>query len=153
MPRKSKKKSASRRKKRKVPKRPYKLDKVSRARHAYRRPRNKSRVKGHHKRLYDEAELTNFLLNSLLKTASSTEDKPYNYHPRHHSKDPEYAFYPKVVRGGRRRPGEMQEFKQGFPAPDVSMLRPQGEYMPPHRGNFPGWQPEWVHTYQHPHAG
>ena len=142
MPRKSKKKSASRRKKRKVPKRPYKLDKASRARHAYRRPRNKSRVKGHHKRLYDEAELTNFLLNSLLKTASSTEDKPYNYHPRHHSKDPEYAH------SGAR----MQEFKRGFPTPDVTMLRHR-EDQAPHRGNFPGWQPEWVHTYQHPHAG
>ena len=73
------------------------------------------------------AEYTNFLLKALLKTASSTEDDPYNYHPRHFSKDPEYKW------DSERK----QEFKRGFPAPDVSMLRPQGDAVPPHRGNYP----------------
>ena len=72
--------------------------------------------------MYDEAELTNFLLNSLLKTASSPEDKPYNYNPRHHTKDPEYAH----------SGPEMKEFKRGFPAPDVTMLRHR-EDEGPHR--------------------
>ena len=143
MPRKKSKKKSARKRKRRAPRpHPYKLDKTSRARHAYRKRRKKSRVTGHHKRMYDEAELTNFLLNSLLKTASSTDDKPYNYNPRHHTRDPEYAHSSERV----------QEFKRGIPTPDVTMLRHQGEDQAPHRGNFPGWQPEWVHTYQHPHA-
>ena len=70
----------------------------------------------------------NYLLHQILKTASSTDEKPYNYHPRHHTKDPEYRWDNATT----------QEFKRGFPAPDVSMLRPQGEDVPPHRGNYPG---------------
>ena len=138
---KSKRKRKSRRKK---VKRPYKLDKESRARHRYRKKRHKSSaVHGHHKRLRDEAELANYLLNQILKTAASTEADPHHYHPRHHSKDPEFKYS-----GARTR-----EFKQGFPAPDVHFWRPQGEGMPPSRANFRGWEPQWEHTYGHPHAG
>ena len=136
-------KSRSKRRKKKSIKRPYRLDKVSRARHAHRKRRHKaSAVHGHHKRLRDEAEMTNYLLNQLLKTAASTEGRPYSYHPRH-TKDPEYAFTQKP---------ELREFKQGFPASDTHFWRPQGTGMPPSRGNFPGWEPQWEHTYQHPHA-
>ena len=139
MPRKKKKRSRSRRrKKKKSIKRPYRLDKVSRARHAHRRRRHRASAV----RLRDEAEMTNYLLNQLLKTAASTEGQPYNYDPRHHTKDPEFAF----------STPERREFKQGFPASDTHFWRPQGTGMPPSRGNFPGWEPQWEHTYQHPHA-
>ena len=84
----------------------------------------------------------NYLLHQILKTASSTEDDPYNYEPRHHSRDPEYGF----------SSGAVQEFKRGLPAADTHFWRPQGPKMPPHRGNFPGWRPDWEHTYTHPHA-
>ena len=86
--------------------------------------------------------MTNYLLNQMLKTMSSTEEKPYHYHPRHHENDPEFAF----------SDDKTQEFKKGFPAPDVNLWRPQGRGMPPSRGNFPRWEPQWVHTYGHPHA-
>ena len=86
--------------------------------------------------------MTNYLLNQMLKTMSSTEEKPYHYHPRHHENDPEFAF----------SDDKTQEFKKGFPAPDVNLWRPQGRGMPPSRGNFPGWEPQWAHTYNHPHA-
>ena len=136
-------KSRSKRRKKKSIKRPYRLDKVSRARHAHRKRRHPaSAVHGHHKRLRDEAELTNYLLNQLLKTAASTEGQPYSYEPRHHTTDPEFAF----------STPERREFKQGFPASDTHFWRPQGTGMPPSRGNFPGWEPQWEHTYQHPHA-
>ena len=125
MPRSRKKKS---RKKKKRKARPYKLDKHTRARRAYRKRRHRSsRITGHHARHTKEAEYTNFLLKALLKTASSTEDRPYNYHPRHFTKDPEYNW----------ETSERQEFKRGFPAPDVSMLRPQADDLPPHWGNYP----------------
>ena len=131
----SKKKKAPPKRKRSGAKRkprPYKLDKASRARHRYRKRRHKhSRVTGHHKRALDEAHITNYLLNALLKTASSTDQKPYHYHPRHHTNDPEYGFSGPRVR----------TFKRGFPSPDVNLLRSQGDAVPPHRGNFPDWRP------------
>ena len=146
----NRKKSKSRRKsRRKKVKRPYKLDKESRARHRYRKKRHKaSAVHGHHKRLRDESELANYLLHQILKTAASTASRPYHYHPRHHSKDPEYDF----------SDAKTKEFKEGFAAPDVHFWRPQGEGMPPSRANFrpspfKGWEPTWVHTYGPPHAG
>ena len=134
MPRSKRKKSKKKRKAR-----PYKLDAHSRARHRYRKRRHKSsKVHGHKKHAHTEAQYTNFLLKAMLKTMNSTDEEPYNYHPRHHTKDPEYEFSTK----------RMKEFKRGFPAPDVSFLRPQGKE-PPHRGTFY----EWVHTYRHPHEG
>ena len=137
---KSKRKPAKSKRKPRRP-RPYKLDKKSRAKHKYRKRRHKkSRVTGHRKRARDEAELTNYLLHQLLKTA---DEEDYHFHPRHASKDPEYQFSSPAL----------QEFKDGFPAPDVNFWRPQGTDAPPHHGNFPNWRPEWVHTYQHPHAG
>ena len=118
--------------------RPYKTDKKSRAKRRFTRPRHKkSTVHGHHKRRLQEAQLTNDLLTMMLKA-----QKP-GAMPRHHSNDPEYAF----------SSPRMQEFKRGFAAPDTNFWRPQGHAMPPHRANFPGWKPEWVHTYQHPHEG
>ena len=83
---------------------------------------------GHQRRILSEVETVNTLLTQLLKTASSTESDPYHYDKRHYTKDPEYKF------SGER----MQEFKQGFPAPDVSMLRAPGQ-QPPHRGYFPDY--------------
>ena len=144
MPRRQKARSKSKKKSRKKrAKRPYKLDKHSRARHRYRKRRHKtSVVHGHKAHARQEAEMTNYLLNQMLKTMSSTEEKPYHYHPRHHENDPEFAF----------SDDKTQEFKKGFPAPDVNLWRPQGRGMPPSRGNFPGWEPQWVHTYGHPHA-
>ena len=132
----SKKKKAPPKRKRSGAKRkprPYKLDKASRARHRYRKRRHKhSRVTGHHKRALDEAQLSNFLMNSLLKTAASTDTEPYHYHPSHPPNDPEYGFSGPRVR----------TFKKGFPAPDVHFWRPQGDAVPPHRGNFPDWDPD-----------
>jgi len=90
----------------------------------------------------DEAELSNYLLHQVLQTAASTDADPYNYEPRHHSKDPEYNF----------SSGRTKEFKRHIPASDTNFWRPQGKGMPPHRGNFPGWEPQWTHTYNHPHA-
>ena len=88
--RKSSKRMKSRRRKgRKKVKRPYgKHNKAERIRARYHRARHVD----HGPRMLKEAESLNYLLHQLLKTASSTEDKPYNYEPRHHSKDPEYAF-------------------------------------------------------------
>ena len=118
---------------------------ANKARHAKRRHRKrhpKSSVRSSHKRMFEEAETANYLLNQLLKTTSAEPEKPYHYHPRHHTKDPEFAF----------STPERREFKQGFPASDTHFWRPQGAGMPPSRGNFPGWEPHWEHTYQHPHA-
>jgi len=142
MPRKQKQKKRSKSKtKRKGIKRPYKLDKLSRARHRHRKRRHAaSQVHGHHKRMRDEAELSNYLLHQVLKTAASTDADPYNYDPRDYSKDPEYKF----------SSAKMQEFKRGVPASDTNFWRPQGKGMPPSRGNYPGWEPQWIH---HPHEG
>ena len=67
---------------------------------------------GHQRRILSEVETVNTLLTQLLKTASSTESDPYHYDKRHYTKDPEY----------KHSDQRMQEFKRGFPAPDVSML-------------------------------
>ena len=121
----------------KKPKRPYKLDKAARLRRRHRRRHPTSKVHGHHKRMRRESETMNYLLHQILKTASSTETDPYNYEPRHHSKDPEYKF------AGER----MQEFKRGVPAPDTHFWRPQGNALPPYAGNYPNWAPEWAHPF------
>ena len=127
MPRKrsasKKKKSAKKRKPRKRKlKRRHKTDKHS---HAARRHHKHPK---HQSRMIREVETVNALLTQLLKTASSTESDPYHYDKRHYTKDPEY----------KHSDERMQEFKRGFPAPDVSMLRPPGQ-QPPHRGNFPDY--------------
>ncbi len=82
---------------------------------------------GHQRRILSEVETVNTLLTQLLQTASSTESNPYHYDKRHYTKDPEYRWETQ----------ERQEFKKGFPAPDVSMLRPQADDLPPHWGNYP----------------
>ena len=106
----SRKKTPGKRSKRRVRfgrkkalKRPYKRD--ARKRHARRHKRRSyaSAVHGHHDRIFKEAEVSNYLMNQLLKTAGSTEGDPYHYQPRHHSKDPEYKF----------SGGPLQEFKRG----------------------------------------
>ena len=138
-----KKKSKSRKKRPRRPKikHPHTGDKLKRARRRYAKPRHPRSKIDHSARVRQDVEGLNYLLHQLLKTASSTEAKPYNYHPRHHSKDPEYAH------SGAR----MQEFKRAQPAPDVHFWNPQGINMPTHRGNFPraAWQPQW----EHPHVG
>ena len=131
----SKKKSARKRsappkRKRKI-KRKHKTDVHS---HAKRR-HVRTKRHGHKKRMFKEAETMNYLLNQILKTASSTDDKPYNYHPRHHSKDPEYKWSNEATR----------QFKRDVPAPDFSLLRAQGDREPPHRGNYPHWNEHHVH--------
>ena len=129
MPKRSRKKSArKRRSRRRALKRPYKLDKKSRALRRFRKRRHRaSKVHGHHKRFFDEAETTNYLLHQILKTAASTDADPYHYEPRHYSRDPEYKF----------ETDRMKEFKRGVPAPDVHFWRPQGKGAPPHLGNYP----------------
>ena len=129
---KKKRKSAKR-------KRPYARDKAARLRRRHKRRHRASRVHGHHKRMRKETETMNYLLHQLLKTASSTDAQPYHYEPRHHSRDPEYAF----------SDARTKEFKRGLPAADTHFWRPQGSGMPPSRGNYPGWEPQW----EHPHVG
>ena len=63
--------------------------------------------------MLDEVQNVNALLAQLLQTAASTESKPYHYDKRHYSKDPEYAWSDERT----------QQFKQGFPAPDVNWPR------------------------------
>ena len=128
MPRKrSRKKSKGRKKQRR-----HRTDKLSHARRRHARTRRH----GHHKRMIHETQMLGHLLQSILKTQSASEDKPYHWAPRHPTRDPEHKW------SGQR----MRDFKAGFPAPDFSMLRSQGDAVPPHRGNFPDWQ-------AHPHAG
>ena len=116
----SKKKQSGKRKKHK---RPYgKHNKAARLRKRHQRGRHVD----HSPRMLKEAETLNYLMHQLLKTASATEDKPYNYEPRHYSKDPEYVY---------SNPA-MQEFKRGFPAPDTHHWRPQGPNMSPYRDNY-----------------
>ena len=117
------------RKKSKTKKSRYDTSKKARAKRRHRKRRAGSAVHGHHKRMQNEAETLSYLLHQLLKTADSPEGKPYHYHPRHHSKDPEYGF----------SSDRLQKFKKGFPAPDVSFLRAPHESLPPHAGNFPAW--------------
>ena len=104
-------------------KRPYgKHNAAARLKQRYRRARHVD----HSPRMLKEAETLNYLMHQLLKTADSSEGKPYHYHPRHHSKDPEYVY---------SNPA-MQEFKRGFPAPDTHHWRPQGPSMSPHLDNY-----------------
>ena len=98
---------------RKPRQRPYKVSKVRHARRRHRKRHPKSRVSSRHAAIHKEAETANFLLHQMLKTINSTEDKPYNYHPRHHTRDPEYE-------GATDR---LKEFKRGVPAPDVNLRR------------------------------
>ena len=119
---KSKPKGRSKVRKKRKRKRPYKRDKAA---HVMRRV---LKAAPHRRAMRQQTESLNYLLHQLLKTASSTEAKPYNYHPRHHSKDPEYAF----------ASARQQRFKRGVPAPDTHFWRPQGRDMPTHRGNYPG---------------
>ena len=104
-------------------KRRHKTDKLSHAR----RRHAKTRVHGHKHKMLREAQNTNALLTQFLKMGASTDASPYHYDKRHYTKDPEYRWETQ----------ERQEFKQGFPAPDVSMLRPQSDNLPPHWGNYP----------------
>ena len=94
--------------------------------HALRR-HARSRTHSHRHRMLKEVQAVGSILAQLLQTASSTEENPYHYDKRHYTKDPEYRWETQ----------ERQQFKQGFPAPDVSMLRPQGDDLPPHWGNYP----------------
>ena len=132
MPRKASRSQSKRRKsaKKKKRKRRYRTDKHTHAKRRHAR----TRAHRHKARMFQEAETMNYLLHQLLKSASAPEDKPYHYHPRDPSKDPEYKWSSE----------RMQKFKQGFAAPDFTLLRPQGDAEPTHRGNFPDWQ--------HPHA-
>ena len=123
-PKRTKKRSGSRKKKKRKIKRRHKTDALTHAKRRHARTRRHT----HKARMYHEAQTVNRLLSHLLQTASSTEALPYHFDKRHHTKDPEYRW----------ETAQRREFKQGFPAPDVSMLRPQGEDMPPHRGNYPG---------------
>ena len=133
--RKSSKRKKSGKKGRRKVKRPYgKHNKAARIRARYHRARHVD----HGPRMLKEAESLNYLLHQLLKTASATADKPYHYEPRHFSKDPEYAFSSPAL----------QEFKRGVPAPDTHHWRPQGQDLPPYRGNYEAWEPVWAH----PHA-
>ena len=120
----AKKRSRSRKRQRKL-KRKHLTDKQT---HALRR-HARSRRHAHKSRVVREISTVNALLTQLLQTASSTEDQPYHYDKRHYSKDPEYAWSDERT----------QQFKQGFPAPDVNFWRPQGDALPPSRGNFPNW--------------
>ena len=118
-----KKRKGSRKKRKRKIKRKHKTDALTHAKRRHARTRRHS----HKARMYHEAQTVNRLLSHLLQTASSTEALPYHFDKRHYSKDPEYRWETQVRR----------EFKQGFPAPDVSMLRPQAEDLPPHWGNYP----------------
>ena len=118
----SRSRSRSRKRQRKL-KRKHLTDKQT---HALRR-HARSRRHAHKSRVVREISTVNALLTQLLQTASSTEDQPYHYDKRHYTKDPEYRWETQ----------ERREFKQGFPAPDVSMLRPQSSSLPPHWGNYP----------------
>ena len=108
--------------KRKI-KRRHKTDALTHAKRRHARTQRHS----HKARMYHEAQTINRLLSHLLQTASSTEALPYHFDKRHHTKDPEYRW----------ETAQRREFKQGFPAPDVSMLRPQADDLPPHWGNYP----------------
>ena len=117
--------SGSKRKRKRKLKRRHKTDALTHAKRRHARSRNHT----HKARMVKEVEHVNALLTQLLQTASSTESKPYHFDKRHHTKDPEYAWSNERTK----------QFKQGFPAPDVNFWRPQGETLPPSRGNFPNW--------------
>ena len=116
--------------------RPYKHDAKKHARRRYARRHPKSKI-NHQRRIRKEVESLNYLLHQLLKTASAEPEDPYQYHPRHHTKDPEFKFSnPRT-----------QEFKKGHPATDTHFWSPQGDDLPPHIGNFrelPQDPPYWM---------
>ena len=120
MPRKSSKKKKSRTKRRKKRVRPYKRHHKT---HKMRR-----RILHHGHKFKKEMEMSNYLLNQMLKTITNPD---YNYHPRHHTKDREYKHVNK----------RHQEFKKGFPSPDTNFWRPSGAAdsgtwtAAPYRGN------------------
>lgn len=118
MPR-SRSRKASKKKRRKL-KRKHRTDKNA---HARRRHMRTTRH-GHKRKMLQESRNISALLTQLLKLGASTEDAPYHYDKRHHTKDPEYKYDSAAV----------QEHKRAIPAPDVSMLR--GSSMP-YRGNYP----------------
>ena len=117
--------SGTKRKRKRKLKRRHKTDALTHAKRRHARSRNHT----HKARMVREVETVNALLTQLLQTASSTESKPYHFDKRHHTKDPEYAWSNENT----------QKFKRGFPAPDVNFWRPQGENLPPSRGNYPNW--------------
>lgn len=128
----SKKRSAARsrskqKRKRKI-KRKHKTDKLTHAKRRHAR----SRRHNHKARMVHEVQTVNSLLAQLLKTAAPTEigADPYHYDKGHYTKDPEYGW----------SDTRTQEFKRGFPAPDVNLWRSQGDTMPTYRGNYPNWQ-------------
>ena len=122
---KKRKRSRSARKRGRKIKRRHKTDAMTHAKRRHAR----SRAHSHKHRVINEVQTVNALLTQLLQTAASTESKPYHYDKRHYTKDPEYAWSDERT----------QQFKQGFPAPDVNFWRPQGDALPPSRGNFPNW--------------
>ena len=105
--------------------RPYKRHKTA---HMIRRRRTH-----HRKEMNREVKMMNYMLHQMLKTMSAPEGQ-YNYHPRHHTKDREYKFSSE----------RQQQFKKGFPAPDVNFWRPPGPpdsgtwTAAPYRGNIRG---------------
>ena len=115
-------KTLTKKKRRKLTRR-HKTDALTHAKRRHAR----SRSHAHKARMVHEVQNVNALLTQLLQTASSTEDQPYHFDKRHYTKDPEYRWETQ----------ERRQFKQGFPAPDVSMLRPQSDDLPPHWGNYP----------------
>jgi len=117
------------RKKKKRPKRPYQ---VTPMRHAKRRHRGSKR---HHGRMMQEAQTMRVILEHMLKKQHEPDAQ---YHPRHFSKDPEYAF----------SDARTQRFKRSVPSPDVHYWRPQGPGANPYQQNFGNV----VARRQHPHA-
>ena len=118
----SKSRKGAARRKRKLTRR-HKTDAMTHAKRRHAR----SRSHAHKARMVHEVQSVNALLTQLLQTASSTEAQPYHFDKRHFTKDPEYRWETQ----------ERRQFKQRFPAPDVSMLRPQSDDLPPHWGNYP----------------
>ena len=115
--------SRSRKKKAKR-KRPYKGTKgKARLHHAHRRHRRRFRRHAYAKHVAS----SRMVLENILKALESQPQTAARADPRHPTKDPEYAFSDERTR----------QFKDEFPSPDVSFLRPQGEGRPPHVGNFP----------------
>ena len=98
--------------------------------HSKRKHRHRRRVVHHRAAMAKEAETMNYLLHNMLKTMSKPAGE-YHYHPRHHSRDPEYRW----------SSARMKEFKRGFPAPDTHSWRapaPESDTWTgkPYRGNF-----------------
>ena len=84
----TKKRKGSKKKRKRKLKRRHKTDKHSHAR----RRHAKTRAHGHKHKMLREAQNTNALLTQFLKMGAGTEDAPYHYDKRHHTKDPEYRW-------------------------------------------------------------